>query len=185
MPFLEILTRHLITRPNLLGANQASLDQLDGDWEQTLLVDGVGHGIGWSQLQMRDYAPRMTGDYIWILDDDDICIRPTLMRELESIAYVIDPDLIMMRMDHGPRGIQPDNQHWQKPPAHGHIGSSTYVVRRELWQHCAEAWSDEYHADFLFGKALFDTSPMVVWHDVIASRVQLIGLGRSEKELAA
>lgn len=182
MPFLEILTRHLSSRPTLFERNQASVDQLGGDWVQTILIDDNHQGVNWANRQLRDYGPDLIGDYIWILDDDDVCIRPTLVEELQAIAAESDPDVIMMRMDHGPRGILPDGDHWGGLPAHGHIGCSAYVVRRSLWQACADAWRDVYYADYEFATALFAQDPAVEWFDVIASRVQQIGLGRSEKE---
>jgi hypothetical protein len=73
--FLEVLTR-CYRRPGLLAANQASLRaQTCADWTQTLLVDEEGRGIAWSYVNMAGYAPHLVGEYVWILDDDDLCVR--------------------------------------------------------------------------------------------------------------
>ena len=183
MAFLEIVTRHLATRPGLLADNMASLaGQTDPDWEQVLLMDRKGRGIGWSCVQLAEYGPKLTGEYIWILDDDDVCVRPTLVEELKYIAAKYEPDVIFLRMDHGPRGVLPDEAYWGSAPIEGHIGVSAYVVRRQVWQRHADAWrSARYASDYDFIKALIeDDCVFAYWHDVIASRVQQIGLGQPE-----
>jgi hypothetical protein len=86
-----------------------------------------------------------------------------------------------MRMDHGPRGIQPDQAHWRQPPTRAHIGMSAFVARRELWQACAPVMvPGKYESDFELANALYHRAKRVYWWDVIASRVQQIGLGRPE-----
>jgi len=177
-PFIEVITR-CYKRPDLLAGNVASLRaQVLNDFRQTMLVDDRGQGIGWASENLGRYAPRLVGQYIWCLDDDDVCIRPTLFAELRAIVDAHYPDVIMMRMDHGPRGVLPDAGYWGQPPQHGHVGVSAFVVRRRVWQTHAWAWSPGvYHSDFNFIKAVFDSGPSVYWHDVIASRVQQIGLG--------
>lgn len=180
-PFLEIITR-CYKRPEMLQRNIASLKtQTNGDFIQTFLVDNEGRGVGWAQENMANYAPQFTGRYIWILDDDDMCTRDTLVSELMAIDHVHDPDLIMVRMDHGSRSILPDNRHWEQSPEHGFIGCSAYIVKREVWQAHAAAWfPGTYYSDFNFIKSIFDSEPRIFWHDVIASKVQKISLGTPE-----
>lgn len=182
MTFLEILTR-CYKRPELLERNQASLAaQMLTNWQQTLLIDPVGRGIPWASENMGNYAPKLQGEYIWILDDDDECIQPTLFMELYRIHLTYNPDVIMLKMDHGRRGILPDEGYWGRPPVQAHIGVSAYVVRRELWQQQAWAWSPGvYHSDFNFIAAVFQSRPRVYWHNVIASQVQRISLGQPER----
>jgi hypothetical protein len=184
-PFLEIVTRHLATRPTLLADNQASLARLGDDWTQTLLIDRVGRGVEWANGEMAGYGRWLRGEWIWILDDDDICIRPNLVSELQQLVGRSDADVIVMRMDHGPLGILPDNQVWMTTPTRGRIGCSAVVVRRRLWQMCAHAYTARYDADYDFISAVFSKAAGVIWHDVIASRVQCIGQGRSEESILA
>jgi hypothetical protein len=182
MAFLEILTR-CFKRPIMLSHNQASLEQQTcADWTQTLLVDELGRGVGWSYQNMAAYADQLTGDYIWILDDDDVCTRRTLVYELTQIAQAHNPDVIMVRMNHQERGILPDAQGWKVGPIPGLIGCSAYVVRREVFQRHAGAFlSAGYASDFDFIYEIFtDETLSIFWHDVIASQVQWIGLGRPE-----
>lgn len=184
MAFLEILTR-CYQRPNLLAANQSALaEQTDTDWMQVYLHDEVGRGVGASYVRLAAHAPQLVGDYIWILDDDDVCIRPSLVAELKTIAQVEDPDVIMVKMDHGPRGVLPPIGLWGKRPECGAVGISAVIVRRSVWQaHAGAFLPGHYAADFDFIAAIFASGASVYWHNVIASRVQVIGLGRPEREL--
>jgi len=179
MPFLEIITR-TCKRPALLAANEASIRrQTDGDYVHTILEDQVGLGIGQAQMQLAGYASQLRGRYVWILDDDDMCTRPGLVAELKAIAAQDgEPELIMMRMDHGPRGVLPDDLHWQGPPVCGFIGISAYVVRRDVFVRHRAAWlSARYASDFDFIAAAYAAAERVSWFDVVASRVQQIGMG--------
>lgn len=179
-PFLQVLTR-CYQRPGLLIGNMASMAaQSSDDWEQTLLVDTVGRGIGWSHSNLAAHAPLLRGEYIWILDDDDECVDPNLVEELRTIAAEHAPDVIVVRMDHGHFGVQPDAAHWQKPAREGHLGVSACIVRRAVWQAHAAAWTERYAGDFDFFAAIFAGDPEVYWHDVIASRVRRISYGAQE-----
>ncbi len=181
MPFLEVLTRSY-KRPRMLAVNQASLrNQTDNDWVQTLLVDDIGRGIEWATENMAAYAPKLVGDYVWILDDDDTCILPTFVAELKFIAVDSDPDVIMVRMDHGAGRILPDDDTWHGPPVLSHIGCSAYVVRRAIWQaHAGALVPGRYVSDFDFISAIYAANPSIYWHDVIASRVMKQSFGAPE-----
>lgn len=163
-----------------MAANGASLQaQTCDDFAQVVLNDDVGRGMAWAQAQLASYEPHAR--YVWILDDDDVCIRDTLVEELQTIAAEHDPDVIMLRMDHGPLGVLPDDAHWRKAPAFGFVGVSAFVVRRQLWTSCAFAWrTANYNSDFAFATALFSKDPSVYWHDVVASKVQRISQGAAE-----
>jgi hypothetical protein len=180
VPFLEILTR-VYKRPTMLANNRESLArQTLQDFRQTLLIDEEGQGVGWSYENMAAYAPELMGEYIWILDDDDECIVPDLVAQLRHIAIRQGPEVIMLRMDHGRLGILP-RMYWQQEPRQGDIGCSAYVVRRDLWQaHAPAMCPGHYASDFDFISAIFASRPSIVWHDLVASRVQRISHGRPE-----
>lgn len=181
MPFLEVITR-CYKRPVMLAANQASLqEQSCHDWIQTLLVDEIGCGVGWANGNLAAYAPKLVGDYIWILDDDDVCIRDTFAAELKSIVDQYKPDVVFVKMDHAELGVLPDAESWGLQPEGARIGTSAFVVKREVWQAHAGAWrSAHYASDFDFIAAVWASKPTVYWYDVIASRVQRISRGAAE-----
>lgn len=179
-PFLQILTR-TYQRPNLLAANRASVRRQtnQGWWLQTFLNDDAGRGVGWSYANMAAYAPHLEGLYVWILDDDDVCVCDTLIDDLMEIAAIHNPDVIMMRMAHGPRGILPD-KHWQQRPVLGDIGCSAFVVRRAIWQAHAKYFEPTYNGDFAFISSIFDEDYEIYWHDCVASATQRISNGKPE-----
>lgn len=181
-PFLEVLTRTFGQRPHLLAINQESLRrQTDPDWIQTILMDDQARGIGWASENMAAYAPNLVGEYIFCLDDDDTCILPTLVEELKFIVADSDPDVIMIRMDHGGGRILPGDDTWLCAPVLGQIGCSAFVVRREVWQRHAMAMEHgHYSSDYDLIAAIWKSQPSVYWHDVVASRVMVQSFGRPE-----
>ena len=191
MPFLEVLTR-VYKRPQLLAVNMESLRaQTDGDWAQTYLRDDVGRGINWSHENMAAHAPHLVGEWIWILDDDDMCTCPTLVADLKSIVAERAPDVIMVKMDHG-KAVLPDAESWGDGPVYGHIGVSAYIVRRSLWQaHAGALVPGWYGSDYSLINSIFGNNPAmalapwikqprIYWHDCIASRVQVQSFGKAE-----
>lgn len=182
---LEIVTR-TCRRPGLLRQNVASLlGQSDNDWRQEFLVDGVGLGIGASYQRLAHHTP--LGEWVWILDDDDVCIHDGLVADVRRIAAEQPGvQVIMVKMDHGAElGILPDEAVWGRRPVLGHVGVSAYIVRRDVWQRHAHAFSGgRYTSDFDFIEDVFGEQPLVAWHDVVASRSPRRGMGRTELELA-
>ena len=192
MPFLEVLTR-VYKRPQLLAINVESLrHQTDGDWTQTYLVDNVGRGINWSHENMAAHAPHLVGDLVWILDDDDMCTCPTLVADLKRIVAEHDPDVIMVRMDHG-KAVLPGDDTWGDEPVYGQIGCSAYIVRRSVWQaHAGALVPGWYGSDYSLINSIFGNNPAmamapwvrqprIYWHDCIASRVQVQSFGKAEE----
>lgn len=180
MPFLTVITR-CFKRPTMIAKNIASLSaQTSQDYDQLCLIDDVGRGVGWSYTNMASYAPRLKGDYVWILDDDDMCICDTLIDDLKAIVAEHNPDVIMLKMDHGPRGILPGKS-WQQRPVLGDIGCSAFVVRRGVWQDHAPYFTPDYNGDFAFISSIFDEDYEIYWHDCIASKVQRISDGQPER----
>jgi hypothetical protein len=190
MAFLQVLTR-CYRRPRMLWSNIKSLEaltrsaqggpQTDSDWQQTFLIDGEGRGVGAAQAALANFAPYVTGEYIWLLDDDDKCIRPSLVEEVKAIVSEHWPGVVMVRMDHGNGRILPDKFHWQGPPRLSYIGCSAYIVKRQLWQRFAPVFAGaEYTSDFSFIEAVYGSDPDIYWHDVVASAVQKVSLGLPE-----
>lgn len=141
--------------------------------------------MGASHRLIAEHEPR--ADWVWILDDDDECIHAGLVEDIRRIARERPTaGVIMVRMDHGPAmGILPDCNVWEREPVHGHLGMSSFIVRREVFKQHKEAWMRlRYQSDFDFIADVFRGGHEVVWHDVVASRVQRISHGAPELEYA-
>lgn len=179
MPFLTVMTR-TFRRPRMLANNQRSLaEQTDPDFEQVILRDDIGQGVPWANERLRSAADLAAGEYVLILDDDDRVARPTLIAELKALAAG-RPGVIMTRMNHGPRGVLPLASEWGRQPARGRVGCSAPVARADLWRSCAPSFGSTYDGDYDYIAALFAAGEPIVWHPVIATAVQQIGLGRPE-----
>jgi hypothetical protein len=181
MAFLEVLTR-VFRRPRMLLANILSLEaQTDPDWQQTMLVDGEGRGVGAAQASLANFAAFVTGQYVWILDDDDLCTRPRLVQEVKAIVSEHHPNVVMVRMDHRNGRVLPDDAHWQREPQLSYIGCSAYIVKRQVWQRFAPVFGEgKYTSDFDFIDAVLSSDPDIYWFDVVASRVQRVSMGAPE-----
>ncbi len=175
MPFLEVVTR-CYKRPTMLAANIASLmAQTDPDWRQTFLVDHVGIGVAAANARLADVEP--VGDYVWVLDDDDLCIEPRLVAILKQ---VMGQDCYVVQMDHGELGILPPTDHYGKPPVESLIGSSALICRADVWRAEREAWrSGRYASDFDFANSVF-AHWQPTWLNLVASRIQQRSIGAPE-----
>jgi hypothetical protein len=182
-PFLEVLTRHHTGRPSLLQRCEESLAALESDdWVHTLLVDDKGRGVPWANQQLRHIAPKLVGEWIWILDDDDLCILPSLIDQLRSVVTPFT-ELVMVRGDftaHGV-GIVPSRS-WGRTPVLGDVGMSCFVVRRDCYQRFAHAFPYAPAGDYAFISTVYAglEPEQMVWLDVVASKDMRWGRGQPE-----
>jgi len=165
----------------MLAANKASVEGQAGGVVHTVLVDQVGAGVPAANARLATFEP--SADYVWVLDDDDVCVYPNLVIDLERIAWMYrNPPAVIVRMDHGELGILPYDAIWGKVLHEAGIGTSGIITRRDVWMQHREAWaSGRYASDYDFISAVWAAhGPQIVWHDVVASRVQRISHGAPE-----
>lgn len=121
------------------------------------------------------------GEWVWVLDDDDECTYPHLVAGLKRIAADINPGVVFVRMDHGaPLGVLPNARHWGCAPVEGEIGTSAFVVRRDVWNAHRHNWGERYAGDYDFIAAVYASGVKAFWWDIVASRCQrgrLLGAG--------
>lgn len=179
--FLEIVTRTFGRRPQMLARNQASLARLESDdWQQTLVVDDLGRGVAWACANLATVEAR--GEYLWVLDDDDVCCRQTLVDDLKGIVAQHDaPQVIMARAQHTLFGLLPSNATWGHAPVCGDVGTSCFVVRRDVWEAHRSAWQAQYEADYLYIRHLWDTPGIAFhWWDALVAMYPQRSLGAAE-----
>ena len=178
MALLEVVTR-CNRRPKMLAVNAASLDaQLCGDWVQTLIKDDTGIGMAAAQAQLARFDPY--GEYVMVLDDDDMLVDRRLVLDLQRIVMTCGhPPAVIVRMDHGDLGVLPPDELWLKDPVQGRIGVSAIITRRDVWMKHRDAWnSARYESDFDYISSVWaEHAERIVWHDTVASRVQRRSVG--------
>lgn len=187
MAFLEVLTRVLATggrvrRPTLLARNQESMTaQTDPDWIQTLIYDYEGGGVAAANVRLRTQGA--SGEYVWQLDDDDLCVMPGLVAELKRLASIYEPEVFVVRVDHGEQmGILPPDGDWERNLHRYLVGGSSLIVRSDMWYAHRDAWGEAYDGDWNWICDVMRGCSNVVWLDQVAARVQRISRGQPESK---
>lgn len=167
--FLQVITRTFGARPKALARNQEAMRaQTDPDFDHTIVVDPNPRGPVMADRNLAAFEA--TGDYVWVLDDDDLCTRPTLVAELKAIAEREYPDVIMVRAYHGLWGTLPRDENWQRPPVKGNVGWSCYIVRGQVWNAHREFIPVMAGADYYLLEHLWNAPGLRwYWHDVTAA----------------
>jgi len=180
-PWLSIVTRHMISRPNLFAQHcQSLLMQTDQDYEHIVIVDDKGQGLNWANGQFAEHAARVRGRYVLTLDDDDIFSVPTAIQELKAQTIDNQADIVFFRAEHAKLSIIPDTMVWQKKPVCGHVGGQDYITRSDLWLQHVRAWQQPLCGDYYFLEALWPHVKHVVWFDKQLVKVLQIGKGLPE-----
>lgn len=178
MAFLQVITRTFGARPTLLARNRASLAALDdSDWEQSLVVDTVGRGVAWANTNLA--TVKATGEYVWVLDDDDVCANPALIGTLKAHRGA---PVIVCRATHARFGVLPHDAHWGGPPVPADFGWSNLFVRSDVWEAHRQflAQCDVYEADYLFAAHLWAEAAPWQWCDVVAAHYPRVSAGAGE-----
>lgn len=176
-PFLTVMTR-CYRRERMLARNVASLEaQTVADYEQVLLVDEVGRGLHLANMALAEPEPR--GDYVLVLDDDDMLVDDEAIAALKEAAADL-PDLIVFRAEHAHLGTLPRPTVWGKGPVLGHIGSCDFITRVDWWERHIDTFGAPKCGDFRFLESMWKEGPRVVWLDRVLAAVQRISGGQPE-----
>ncbi len=176
-PFLSVVTR-CYKRPVMLANNVASLrGQTDQDYEQLLIVDEVGRGVGWANQALATAEP--AGDYVMALDDDDKLADYRAI-ELLKVATEGEPELVIFKADHARLGILPRAVVWGKRPIRGSIGGCDFISRRDVWEKHIAAFGTMACGDYRYLRSVWQDDPKVFWLDKLLASVQRISRGQPE-----
>ena len=167
MPFLSVITR-CYKRPTLLARNVASLEaQTDPDYEQLFIVDEIGRGIPWANQALATAEP--IGDYVLVLDDDDILRLPQAIDNLKGAA-IDSPDIILFKVSSYNLGILPPLGLWGKRPQMGQITTSNFISRNDIWKkHVGSfnAGNNDDFGDYMYISAVWEDVSSIFWLDRI------------------
>ena len=177
--FLQVITRTFGKRPAMLARNAESLAaQTDPDFSHTIVMDDQARGCEWANRNLATVPA--TCEYVWVLDDDDLCCRPGLVAELKEIVRKEQPEVIMLRAYHGEFGTLPSDANWQKEPVLCNVGWSNAVIRADVWNRHREQITDVYAADYYFLVYLWHVALRWYWHDVTAAYYPQRSIGAAE-----
>ena len=197
MRFLTILTRVHPARPRCLERNIASVkNQTDGDIQHLLLRpetepsltprESTENAIMVGPL-IHEAASRVTGQYVMMLDDDDMLRAQDFVSGLRAIVDFQNPDMIVFRCALGPRIIPPDDFWFANSITVGQIAGPNVAVRRDIYNQASHEWlRPEYGADFYYIETAARSSKSVYWWDFIGTQSQNVeqnSLGQSEDKI--
>ena len=177
--FLEVVTRTFVgRRPDLLLRCHRSLLELEDDaWTHTVLVDPAPFGVGAANGKLASFEAQ--GDWVWVLDDDDVCCHPGLVGALLWLAETRCPDAVIVKGRWVERDIVlPQPAVWGKRPAEGQIGAPCVITRRDVWNEHRHNWGERYAGDFDFIDGLFDAGLEIAWLDMVVVEVSAANNGR-------
>jgi glycosyltransferase involved in cell wall biosynthesis len=184
MPFLTIVTRTHKRPKALERCRQSVYAQSDQDLEHIIIRDTVGVGVAESHRLLLNAQPH--GDYVAILDDDDLFDTPRVVSHLKAISAAHDPDVVVWKMC-GPLGILPDHHVWEKVPKHGYIGGCNVAVKAHVWNACIGAIATDgqggppvYHSDLYYLEAIWAYTSSIYWWNNIVVRVPRVSRGEME-----
>jgi hypothetical protein len=182
MAFLQVITRTFGKRAKLLERNKESLELLtDPDWEQTIVTDEVGRGCPWANANLS--TVQATGEYVWVLDDDDVCALPDMIEQIKAVAAAEDrPEVIFCFAYHGDYGFLPNTDNWEKEPIITKCGFSNFFVRADTWEKHRAAFKqfEVYCGDYEIFHYLWQQGARFIWHDALVAWYPKQSRGASE-----
>jgi len=164
----------------MLATNIASVEmQIDNDYNQVFIDDPLRLGLYAANCNLYSNRHRVTGKYVYILDDDTALIVPDFVSTIRQLAKNQKCDIIMVKSywlatSQG-RVILPRQEFWQRPPVKGQIDTLNFIVRNGVWQRHIHEFCQPRCGDFHFAKALFEQDYSICWLDEIMAATQQIG----------
>jgi hypothetical protein len=179
-PFLSIVTRKHPNRPTMFVKCRASvLMQKDDDYEHVILEDKLGIGANAANRMFYDNRQLIRGQYVFILDDDDMLTSTELVGDMKRIVDDKSPDVVFIRMlINGV--LYPTDVCWGKGVTVCHVGSFNLVIKRDLWLDNIDNFSDRRIGDFQFFDSIMKKSPVVYWQDKLYGGTQRVSHGQAE-----
>jgi len=185
-PFLSIVTRNHPGRPNLLKRCIESVEKLkDKDFQHIIIYDSEGLGIPHANQLFAKGKYRVTGEYVFMLDDDDVLISDDLVSDMKLVTSLQNyPDIIFVLMTLN--GITfPSPLVWEKDQLiPGNIGTSCFVMKNELWQDSIDSFkTTELSGDFNFINTAFSKTSSKYWYGKTYARAFGLSGGKAEEDI--
>ena len=165
----------------MLANNRQSLGaQTSQDYEQIFIVDDVGYGVSWANKQFYRHRDGLKGDYILMLDDDDMLTRNDAIEQLKAAA-ADGPELVMCRFECGPAGVVPTDEMWAAQwPKITHVGTPCFITRRDIWYDNIKHFGQPHAGDYHFLAAIWPNLNSIEWLDIVIGKVQRVSHGAPE-----
>jgi hypothetical protein len=182
-PFLSIYTpTH--RRPTLLATCRQSIqDQTIREQIQHVVVEDLeGVGIGGMFAEIQFHVGELRGQYVYVLQDDDVLAGPDVVGRLRVFAIANKTPGVVMVRNKKRSMIMPT--YWGERPRRNHVDLGSYVVRQDVFAAHAADFAPQYQGDFAFIDAVWEAGWRFTWCDLhFARALGDPGLGRPEGEI--
>ena len=184
-PFLSIITRVMKDkRPEAYGAHKESIKRLESkDFEELMIIDSVGYGVHEANRSLSEAIGRVSGDYVYLLDDDNFLLNPKMIDSLKKVSKKHNPDVIIFRayIRNGKYDdIYPTSHVWRKEIKACHIGGICFAVKREIFDKFIYYYDQPSMGDFHFIDAVIKSGASVYWLDEFQAETFRVGRGKAE-----
>jgi len=183
-PFMSIVTRHYYRRPKMFEVCRKSvLAQKDPDFDHIIIKDMVGVGFARTNGYFYEHRDLVHGQYVFMLDDDNILITDDFVSDMKKIARENDnPGLIFVKMWINDC-YYPTNVDWKASKLTiNHIDTACVVVRHDLWNAHIKNFLQRKAGDFFFIESVYNSKPTVFWQDKFYTRTMKVSHGKPEEE---
>ncbi len=182
MPFVTFYTP-TYARPGLLYNCERSVRaQTDQDLQHLVIEDTVGIGIDGMYRQVQEHAGRVRGNYVYMLQDDDVLSDAEVVADFKAFVGRRWPEVVICQILIGKRALPPETA-WGVAPRLGKIDLGCYFVRADVWKRHARDFGPRYEGDYDFIAALWREGYRFDWWERIVAVKQAIGSGRPEPEV--
>jgi hypothetical protein len=192
-PVLSIITRCHPERLGMLVRLADSIRAMPGSNRiQWLQIQDPGGPTGRAGIARMNAAlaevdlSDARGDYVWIIDDDDLLLGSplveTLASELQVAWYMVRAYLGGPEERHDGVWPRPWGEDWR--PVFGKVSMLNLIVRRDVFEEFQSELAVDSGADFRLASAMWEAGLRPRWLDriVLASRTQRISDGQAEED---
>jgi hypothetical protein len=190
-PIFSIVTRHLSSRPRSFDVLLRCLDaQTYKGFEHVVLTDNEGSGVEWANSQVPSLIERATGDWVWVVDDDDLLVSPDTLHYLaqEIVENIRSPwtggplSSAFVKGSFATNGTLPPRDLWKCRPVKGQISGQNVVASIDLAMRCRSAWGPVYSSDYDYVLSCYKESKYIHYVDRVVIAQQRIGNGRGDDD---
>lgn len=180
-PFLTIVTRRHPKRPSYFRNHSLSIErQTCQDYQKLNILDEIGRGVAWANRVLNEYKDGVKGEYVFILDDDDILINNNFIRDMKLIAQTTDePEVIFVKGLIG-RRVLPTEKSWKTHPVIDNISTFNFVVRADVWKENIHAFGVDQAGDYAFINQVCLVPRRILWVDEVYCMTQRVSGGQAE-----
>jgi len=184
---LSVVTRCCM-RPELLRENVESVRKQTARFvQQIFIVDRHRQGISWANKQLHEKRNFVTGDYVFILDDDNILPDNEFWEYASLVAEYADTPEVLVTLALRPSGqrVFPGHEDWvNKNLVKARTNAHCYVVRSDIWKkHIISFGTPTTHSGaWQFPEAMLKHKPPYRWKwvEVIAGESVQLGRGHTD-----